>query len=111
MRIKKNDQVLVISGEYKGKRGKVLKVFRTRERIIVEGVNMVKRHMRPSQTMPQGGIIQKEAPFHVSNVMVVDPKTNEPTRIKYGFLKDDGKRSRQKVRYSKKSGEIIPDQT
>lgn len=111
MRVKKNDQVLVISGEYKGKRGKVLKVYPAEDRIIIEGVNMIKRHMRPSQTMPQGGIVQKEAPVHVSNVMVIDPKTSEATRIRYGYLKDDGKRSRQKVRYAKKSGEIIPDQS
>ena len=109
MRIKKNDQVVVLSGEYKGKLGKVLKVFPRRNRVIVEGVNFISRHTRPTQALPHGGIIKKEAPIHVSNVMLVDPKTNEPTRIRYGYLEAEGKRSRQKVRYSKKSGEIIPD--
>ncbi len=111
MRVKKNDQVLVLSGEYKGKQGKILKVFPERQRVIVEGVNFVSRHMRPSQTMPQGGIVKKEAPIHVSNVMVIDPKTNAPTRIRYGFLDNNEKMSHRKVRYSKKSGEIIPDQS
>ncbi|MFQ5648360.1 MAG: 50S ribosomal protein L24 [bacterium] len=109
MHIKKNDQVLVLTGEYKGKRGKILKVLPDKNRIIVEGVNFIKRHMRPSQTMPQGGIIKKEAPIHVSNVMLIDPKTSEPTRIRYGFLAAEGKHSRQKVRFSKKSGEMIQD--
>lgn len=111
MHVKKNDQVLVLSGVYKGKRGKILKVFPSQNRVIVEGVNFINRHMRPSSNMPQGGIVKKEAPIHVSNVMVIDPKTNEPTRIKYDFLKTDGKRSRRKARFSKKSGEMIQDQT
>jgi len=109
MHIKKNDQVLVLSGDYKGKRGKVLKVFPGRQRVIVEGVNFIKRHMRPSQTMPQGGIIKKEAPVHVSNVMLIDPKTNEATRVRYDYLENNEKRARRKVRYAKKSGEMIPD--
>ncbi len=109
MRIKKNDQVLILSGDYKGTRGKVLKVFPDRERVIVEGVNFIKRHMRPSQSMPQGGIVKKEAPLHVSNVMLIDPKSSEPTKVKYGFLDNKEKQSRRKVRYSKKTGEMIPD--
>jgi len=111
MRIKKNDQIIVLSGEDKGKRGKVLKVLPSENRVIVEGINFISRHMRPSQSMPQGGIIKKEAPIHASNVMIIDPKTNEPTRIKYEFLKGEGKKSRQKARFSKKSGEMIPDQS
>ncbi len=111
MRIKKNDQVVVLSGEYKGKRGKVLKLFPDRDRVIVEGVSFISKHTRPSQTMPQGGIVKKEAPIHLSKVMLIDPKTNEPTRVKLGYLEADGKRSRQKVRFSKKTGEIIPNQT
>lgn len=111
MKIKKNDQIVVLSGEDKGKRGKVLKVIPSENRVIVEGINFISRHMRPSQAMPQGGIVKKEAPIHVSNAMLIDPKTNEPTRIKYGFLKGDEKRSRQKARFSKKSGEMIPDQS
>lgn len=110
MRVKKNDLVLVLSGNDRGKRGKVLKVFPGKDRVLVEGVNFIKRHTRPSQNLPQGGIIKKEAAIHVSNVMLIDPKTSEPTKVRYGYLQGEGKRSRQKVRHSKKSGEIIPDQ-
>lgn len=109
MHVKKNDQVLILTGEYKGKRGKILKVFPKQNRVIVEGVNFISRHMKPSQTMPQGGIVKKEAPVHVSNVMLIDPKTNEPTRIRHDFLSSEGKLSRKKARYSKKSGEIIQE--
>ncbi len=111
MKIKKNDQIVVLSGEDKGKRGKVLKVVPSENRVIVEGINFISRHMRPSQAMPQGGIVKKEAPIHASNAMLIDPKTNEPTRIRYEFLKGDKKKSRQKSRFSKKSGEMIPDQS
>jgi len=109
MKIKKNDQVIVLAGNDKGMKGKVLKVFPERQRVIVEGINFIKKHSRPSQSLPQGGIVKKEAPLHVSNVMLIDPKTNEPTRVRYDFLQKEGKKSRQKVRYSKKSGELIPD--
>jgi len=109
MRIKKNDQVVVISGESMGKRGRVLKVFPEQNRVIVEGVNFISRHTKPTQTVPQGGIIKKEAPIHLSNVMLADPKTNEPTRVRFGFLEGNDKLSRRKIRYAKKSGEIIPD--
>lgn len=81
MRINKNDMVVVISGNYKDKTGKVLKVYPKTQRVIVEGVNLRKRHSKPSQKNPQGGIVEKESPIHASNVMVLDPKTNEPTRI------------------------------
>ncbi len=81
LKIKKNDNVIVIAGNEKGKTGKVLKVFPKKQRVIVEGVNIVKRHTRPSQKNPQGGIIKKEAPIHISNVMLIDPKTNERTRV------------------------------
>ena len=102
MRVVKNDMVVVLSGKYRGKRGKVLKVFPKQNRVIVEGVNIIKRHTKPSQKNQQGGIIEKEAPIHVSNLMVVDPKTNEPTRVGYQYLED-----RTKVRLSKKSGEML----
>jgi large subunit ribosomal protein L24 len=102
MRIVKNDTVKILSGKYNGKTGKVLKVFPDENRIIVEGVNIIKRHTKPSQKNQQGGIIEKEASVHVSNVMVIDPKTSEPTRIGYKYL-DDG----SKVRISKKSGEML----
>lgn len=81
MKIHKNDAVMVIAGNARGKSGKVLKVFREKERIIVEGVNIMKRHTRPSQKNPQGGIVQKEAPIHVSDVMVMCPKCNTPSRV------------------------------
>jgi large subunit ribosomal protein L24 len=102
MHVVKNDTVKILSGKYRGKTGKVLKVFRDEKRVIVEGVNIIKKHSKPTQKNPQGGIIEKEASVHVSNVMVVDPKTNEPTRIGYKYL-DDG----TKLRYSKKSGEML----
>lgn len=95
-KVKKNDSVLIISGNDRGKKGKVLKVFPKRDRIIVEGVNMIKKHTRPTQQLPQGGIIQKEAPIHISNVKVIAPKTNIPTRIGIKVLKDGSK-----VRFAK----------
>jgi len=101
LRVKKGDEVIVLTGREKGKKGSVLKVMRKDQRLLVRGVNMVKRHTRPSQANP-GGIIEKEGSLHVSNVAHVDPKTGEPTRVGYRFL-DDGR----KVRYAKRSGEII----
>ncbi|HEY9186328.1 MAG TPA: 50S ribosomal protein L24 [Bacteroidota bacterium] len=107
MKIKKNDTVLVIAGNYKGKTGKVLKVFRDTNKVIVEGVNIVKRHSKPTQKVPQGGIIQKEAPIHVSNVMLVDPKTNEPTRVGGVILKDEATGKKRKMRIGVKSKEMF----
>ena len=101
LRIKKGDEVIVLTGREKGKKGSVLKVMRKDQRLLVQGVNMVKRHTRPSQANP-GGIIEKEGSLHVSNVAHVDPKTGEPTRVGYRYL-DDGR----KVRFAKRSGEII----
>ena len=93
MKVVKNDNVLVISGNYKGKKGKVLKVFPKEQRIIVEGVHFIKRHTRPSQKNPQGGIVEKEAPISISNVLVICPKCSTPTRIGRKML-EDGKRVR-----------------
>lgn len=105
-RLKKNDRVKVISGNHKGKEGKILKVFREKGRVIVEGVNIIKRHTKPTQKKPQGGITQKEASIHLSNIMLIDPKANEPSRIGMQILTDEsGKKKR--MRYGKKSGEII----
>ncbi len=87
-RIRKDDMVVVISGDHKGARGKVLRVIPEKDRVVVEGVNMVYRHVRKSQRNPQGGRIQKEAPLHVSNVMPIDPKTDRPTRIRFELTKD-----------------------
>lgn len=106
MRLKKNDKVKVVSGNNKGKEGKILKIYREKNRVIVEGVNIIKRHTRASQKNPQGGITQKEAPVHVSNVMLIDPKAGEPTRLGVKVIEEsDGKKKR--MRYGKKSGEII----
>ncbi len=99
-KIKKGDKVAVLAGRDKGKTGEVTKVMPSENRVIVAGVNMVKRHNRPTQTTP-GGIEEKEAPIHVSNVALVDPKSGEATRV--GFEVRDGK----KVRVAKKSGEVI----
>ncbi len=100
MHIKKGDEVLIRSGNDRGKRGKVLKVFPEENRVIVEGINFIKRHTRPSQNNPQGGIVEKEAPVHVSNVQLIH--NGEPTRIGYIYL-DDG----TKVRVAKSTGEVI----
>jgi large subunit ribosomal protein L24 len=100
-KIKKGDRVVVLAGRDKGRQGEVLRVFPKESRLIVQGLNLVKRHTRPSQTDPQGGIKTKESPIHVSNVAFVDPKSGEPTRV--GFRIEGDK----KVRYAKKSGEVI----
>lgn len=100
--LKKGDSVIVIAGNYKGREGKVLEVIRATEKAIVEGVNMVKKHTKPNAKHPQGGIVEREAPIHISNLMNKDPKTGKPTRIGRK-LDDKGKL----VRYSKKSGEEI----
>lgn len=98
--VHKGDNVLIITGKDAGKRGKVLSVEPKKSRVIVEGVNKVKRHSRPTRTMPQGGIMEKEAPIHCSNVMLVCNKCNKPTRPARTIL-EDGK----KVRVCKKCGE------
>ena len=102
MDIRKGDTVQVMSGNDKGRRSTVLSVFKDRARAIVEGVNMCKHHTRPTSRAPQGGIIEREAPIHISNVMIVCPKTDQPTRIGHRHL-DSGKR----VRISARSGEMI----
>jgi large subunit ribosomal protein L24 len=105
MHIKKDDVVLVISGNDRGKKGRVLKVFPKRNRIIVEGINFIKRHTKPNQINPQGGIVEKEGPIHASNVMLLCSVTGEPTRI--GHKRVKGSNRMEWVRYSKKSGEIL----
>lgn len=101
MFVKKGDKVKVITGKDKNKEGVVLEAFPKKDRVIVEGVNIVKKHQKPNNAAPQGGILEKEAPIHVSNVMLIDPKTGEATRVGYKVV--EGK----KVRVSKKSGEIL----
>jgi len=102
LHVKKDDTVIVISGKDKGKKGRVIAAYPRENRVLVEGVNIVKKHARPSQANPQGGIIEQEAPIHASNVMHVDPKSGKVTRIGYKVL-DNGK----KVRIAKRSGAQI----
>ena len=102
LHIKKNDTVKVISGNHKGKTGKVLEVIAIKNRAIVEGLNMITKHIKPSAANPEGGLEKTEAPIHVSNLMLVDPSTGEPTRI--GRKRDEDGKLR---RYSKKTGEFI----
>jgi large subunit ribosomal protein L24 len=100
-RIKKGDQVIVLSGRSKGQTGEVVRIMTKEDRVIVQGVNMAKRHTRPTANAA-GGIVNKEASIHISNVTHVDPKTNKATRIGFKFLEDG-----RKVRFAKVSGEII----
>ncbi len=102
MFVKKGDKVIVIAGKNKGSVGQVLAVLPKENRVIVEGVQVVKRHTKPNQNNPDGGIIEKEASIHASNVALVDPKSGKATRIGHKFLEDG-----TKVRYAKKSGEVI----
>ncbi|NWF52212.1 MAG: 50S ribosomal protein L24 [Nitrospirae bacterium] len=100
--IKKNDTVLVITGKEKGKKGRVISVDKERKKILIERINVIKRHMKPSKKYSQGGIIEKEAPLHISNVMLLCPKCGKPTRISNTILSDGGK-----VRSCKKCKEVI----
>ncbi len=99
--IRKGDNVQVVAGNSKGQTGRVIRMIPKQNRAVVEGVNMVSKHQKPSASNPQGGIVKMEAPIHISNLMLVDPKENTPTRI--GRRLEDGKM----VRYAKKSGEVI----
>ncbi len=100
--IKKGDSVIVITGESKGQKGRILEVDRDKSRAIVEGVNLVSKHTKPNAKAPQGGILKKEAPVHLSNLMLIDPTSGKPTRV--GKKLNDNNKL---VRYSKKSGEEI----
>ena len=101
LKIRKGDRVKVIAGRSKGKIGDVLRVLAAEQRVVVSGVNVIKRHTKPSRT-EQGGIIEREAAIHVSNVAVLDPKTDKPTKIGFKFLEDG-----RKVRFARGSGETI----
>lgn len=102
-KIKKDDEVIVIAGKDKGRTGKVLKMVADGKKVLVEGVNLIKKHVRPNpQTQTQGGIVEREAPLNASNVALVDPATGKASRVGFKIL-DDG----QKVRYLKSSGEVI----
>ena len=104
MKIVKGDTVRIVAGADRGKVGEVLKTFPDKKRVIVEKVRLMKRHTRPNQKLPQGGVIEREAPIHVSNVMVVDPKSGSPSRIGYR-IDENGNRER----IARKSGEVLPD--
>ena len=101
VKVKKGDHVVVLTGKDKGKHGEVLKVLPAENRAIVKGVSMVRRHQRQTASQ-EGGIITKEAPIHISNIALEDPKDGKPTRVGYKFLKDG-----RKVRFAKRSGEVI----
>lgn len=101
-RIKKDDTVIVLTGKDKGRSGKVIKVIPKEERVVVEGVNMVKRHTAPNMTNPNGGVIAKEAPLHLSNVALRDPKTGKPTRVGFKVVGEGA--AARKVRVAKGSG-------
>ncbi|MBN2730887.1 MAG: 50S ribosomal protein L24 [Balneolaceae bacterium] len=107
LHIKKGDDVKIIAGNEKGKEGRVLAVFPAKERVLVEGINMRVHHDKPTQDNPQGGRIERESAVHVSNVMVIDPTTGEPTRTGRKYIEGDANSKGRWVRYSKDSGEII----
>ena len=100
--VRKGDTVIVMAGKDRGKRGRVLRVIPEKSRVVIERINMIKKHQRPTQKLRQGGIIEREGPIHLSNVMLVDPTSDRPTRIGMRALADG-----KKVRVARKSGEII----
>jgi len=101
LKIKSGDNVVVIAGDHKGSEGKVMRVITEKNKAIVEGVNLVSKHEKPNTKNPQGGIVKKEAPIHISNLSLIDAKSKKATRVGYKMEGD------KKVRYSKKSNEVI----
>ncbi len=101
-KIRKDDEVIVLTGRDKGKRGAVLRIITKTDRVLVQGVNVTKRHVKPTQGDPQGGIVEREAPIHISNVALIDPESDRPTRVRYKHLQDG-----RKVRVAARSGEVI----
>jgi len=101
LKIKTGDTVLVTAGDHKGSEGKVMRIIREKNKAIVEGVNLVKKHEKPSAASPQGGISEKEAPIHISNLALKDPKSGEATRVGYKMEGD------KKVRFAKKSNQVL----
>ena len=101
-KIRKDDEVIVLTGRDKGKRGAVLRVVTKTDRVLVQGVNVTKRHIKPTQADPQGGIVEREAPIHISNVALIDPESDRATRVRYKTLEDG-----RKVRTAARSGEVI----
>jgi large subunit ribosomal protein L24 len=102
MKIKKGDQVVVLTGKNKGTQGEVLQAMPKESRVLVQGVNVVKKHRKPTQESPKGGIVEMERPIHISNVALLDPKEDKATRVGYKVLKDG-----KKVRVAKRSGETV----
>lgn len=105
MKIKKGDEVMVMAGKDKGKRGKVLRVVDNGQRVLVEQLNIVKKHTRPTEKEPRGGIVDTESPIHISNVMLVSSKVGRPVRVNYKVVERGGKES--KIRYSHKLNEAL----
>ncbi|PKP26269.1 MAG: 50S ribosomal protein L24 [Bacteroidetes bacterium HGW-Bacteroidetes-2] len=101
LKIKSGDNVTVIAGDHKGSEGKVMKIFLDKNKAIVEGINLVSKHQKPNAKSPQGGIVKKEAPIHISNLSLIDAKSKKATRVGYRMEGD------KKVRFSKKSNEVI----
>ncbi len=101
MKIRKKDHVIVIAGKDKGRTGEVTAVLPKENRVVVSGINMMAKHTKPSQANPKGGIVRSEASIHVSNVALLDPKDNKPTRVGFKMIKDE------KVRFARRSGEVI----
>ncbi|OGW47010.1 MAG: 50S ribosomal protein L24 [Nitrospirae bacterium RBG_13_41_22] len=104
MSVKKNDTVLVIAGREKGKKGRVLSVYPSKGRLLIEKINMIRKHMKPTRKYAQGGIIEKEAPLHISNIMLICPKCNKPTRISNTHLQEG-----RRVRMCKKCREVMDE--
>lgn len=102
LKIKTGDTVRVITGDHKGSEGKIVRVLREKNKAIVEGVNIISKHVKPSATNPQGGIVKKEAPIHISNLAIVDPKTNDTTKV--AIQRNE---SGKNVRVSKKSNQVL----
>lgn len=102
LRLRKNDIVKVVSGRDSGKQGKIFRVFPSKGRVLVEGINLVAKHDRPTRDNPKGGVIHREAPIHISNLMLIDPSSQKPTRVGFSFLSDGSKK-----RMAKKSQELI----
>ncbi|MGQ8868355.1 50S ribosomal protein L24 [Myroides sp. TSA_177.3] len=102
LKIKTGDTVRVIAGDHKGSEGKIVRVLREKNKAIVEGVNIISKHVKPSATNPQGGIVKKEAPIHISNLAIVDPKTNDTTKV--AIQRDENGKN---VRVSKKSNQVL----
>ena len=101
LKVKSGDLVKVIAGNHKGEQGKIVRVFVDKNTAVVEGINMVSKHTKPSAASPQGGIVKKEAPIHISNIALIDPKTKEATKVGYRTEGD------KKVRFSKKSNQVV----